>query len=152
MGFDPGRIVQHPVKCVSESAFQCLLGPPGQFALHFRGVDRVAVIVPFAVVDKLDALFARTDIRVWREFVEHAAHTAYEVEVGPFLVRTDIVPLPGITFLEYTYEGARMVFHIKPVPHVAAAPIYRDRLAAYRIESGVRNKLFRELPGAVVIG
>ncbi|MNV50259.1 hypothetical protein D3C71_1422610 [compost metagenome] len=68
------------------------------------------------------------------------------------VVTTDIVGFPYHTFGNDLIQRARMVFDIQPVTHLRTVAIHRQRFAGNGIEDHQRDKFFREVVRAVVVG
>lgn len=125
-------------------------GPPAEFAVNLRGVNRVAAVVAGAVFHEGNEL-ARTAAELRGEFINEVADEFHDAEVGPFVVAADAVGLASAPAQEGLPEGLRVVGHVEPVAHVHAVAINRDGLAGGSLVDDDRNELLGELARAVVV-
>ena len=76
----------------------------------------------------------------------------YQFYVLPFVVTANIICFSASAFVEYQINGLRMVSYVKPVTNVLSPSVNGQRLLLYYITDYERNKFFRVLTGAVVVG
>ena len=76
----------------------------------------------------------------------------HNFKVGLFVMATYVVHFTFHTFANHQVDSFAMVFHIKPVAHVAAVAVDRKFLSFQNILDDKRDQLFGEVIRAVVIG
>ena len=145
---EPLAIVEIPSHGLAHSAVERFGGTPRHFAAQLRGVDRVAAVVPRAVLDESHE--ARV-VAARRELAQDSADRADDVEVRHLGVAADIVRRAGTPSCEHRPDRRAMIADVKPVANVAPIAIHRQRLAGDRVDDHQRDQLLRKLQRAVVV-
>src|SRR5437762_12782898 len=78
-GREPGLVLQVPAYGARKSRIECLPRRPPELAADLRRVDRVAAIVPGAVLDERDAL-GRAAVRLM--LGDDPAQLSHKLEIG----------------------------------------------------------------------
>jgi hypothetical protein len=91
---------------------------------------------------------------VWRRgqhFVEQLADRGDDIEIGALAVAADIVALAWPASGQDRVQRAGVVLDIKPVAHIVALAVNRDRLAVQRLQDRQRDQFFGEMVGPVIV-
>ena len=76
---------------------------------------------------------------------------AHDVDVFPLVEAADVIGLGHLAIVEDGIDGAGVVFNVEPVAHVLALAVDGQGFAVAYIVNEKRDKLLRELVGAVVV-
>ena len=83
--------------------------------------------------------------------VHQLTYQADDVDVGPFVLATNVVHLTHSATLDHRVDGPGVIAHVQPVAHIPTVAIHRQRLAAKNIHDQQRNQLFGKVIGPVVV-
>src|SRR5688572_20375385 len=90
----PGAVFEIPVNRLLESRRKRLLRPPAERALDLAGIDRVAAVVPGAILYERDQGLEAVTRLTWRgRGVENAANLPNDIYVALLVVPADVVGL-----------------------------------------------------------
>src|SRR3546814_15626206 len=84
--------------------------------------------------------------------VEQRADGVDDLDVRALGVTADVVGLANAATFKHCTDRRAMVADVKPVAHVHAVAVDRQRFAGDRLGDPQRDELFREPVGAVVFG
>ena len=146
----PFLIVEVPAHGFLDSFLELQGRFPAQFLLEFGGVNRVAGVVAQAVRHVGDEVHVLA-FGAAEEPVDGLNHDLDDVDVLPFVEAADVVSFGDLAVMENHVDSAGMVFHEKPVAHVFALTVNRERLLVADVIDKERNQLFGELVRAVVV-
>ena len=76
----------------------------------------------------------------------------HDFEVCFLVVSTNVVHFSVLTFTHNEVDCFAVVFHIKPVAHIATVTVDREMLSFEDILDNQRNQFFREVVRTVVVG
>lgn len=119
--------------------------------MEFGRVDCISKIVACAVCDESDES-ETVSFGVSEKAVNGLDHHLDQIDVLPFVEASDVVGLGGATLVEDEVNGAGVILDIEPVTYILAFSIDRKGLTFAYIIDKQRNKLFRELIRAVIVG
>src|SRR5206468_12893814 len=137
----PGAVVAVPLDGLREAFLEAPLGLPAELA-QLRGVERVAAIVPGAILDVADQR------GVGARELEDALG---DVQVLALLA-ADVVDLARRSLLEHQLDGGAVVACVEPLAPLAAVAVDRERQSVERVRDEEGHELLRVLALAVGIG
>ena len=117
--FPPGLVFEIPLYCFLDAIFKLGLRQPTQLLVDFRRIDGVMLIMAFTVGHINDEGFG------FSEFVEDSLH---HINVGSFVVATDVVDFTDPTVPNDEINRFTMVFHVEPITDVKTRAVDRQRL------------------------
>ena len=123
---------------------------PPKFPLQLSRVYRVSHVVPFPVGNVCDKVHVLT-FRSAEKPVNGPDQHPDDINVLPLVEPADIVCLGYFAFVENKVYSPRMVLHVKPVAHVLALAVHRERPAVPYVVDEQRDQLLRKLVRPVVV-
>src|SRR5438477_12552228 len=75
----------------------------------------------------------------------------HDVDVPPLGIPADVISLTNAAPFQHHHQRASMILDIKPISHVLAFSVHRERLAFEGPYDGERNQLFRKLIRSIIV-
>ena len=147
---EPLAVVKIPSDSLFYSLGELKARLPAEFTLQFGRVDGVAHIVSLSVGDKCYQVIIST-LRTTKQTVNSPDQNLDQIYVLPFIESADVVRLGDLSIMENQVYGLGVVLDIEPVAHVLPLTVDRQRAALTDVIDEQRDKLLRELVGAVVV-
>ena len=74
-----------------------------------------------------------------------------DVQIHPLLAAPDVVHLADLTRRQDARQGATVILHVQPLPHVQTVAVDGKGIAPERVHDHQRDELLGELVGTVVV-
>ena len=139
----PGLVVEIPLDGFLNAVGESGLRQPAQLIVDLGGVDGVAHVVALAVGHKGDQRLGLS---------QRVADELYDIEILHLVVAAHVVDLALGALADDEIDRAAVILDIQPVAHILARSVDRQRLVVQRVCDHERDKLLREVIGAVVVG
>ena len=75
----------------------------------------------------------------------------HDNEIGAFVAAADVISLAHTAALKYARERPGVIVDIKPIANILAVAINWQRLICQALDDHVRDQLFWEVIGAVIV-
>ena len=95
----------------------------------------IAAVVTRTISHESNETPARPECAIGSQFVNNIAYILNHFDILPFAVSADVVSFSDAAPFEDGADGRAMVFHKKPVAHIATVTIDGQRLTFQRIEN-----------------
>ena len=123
---------------------------PVEVSPNLGSVNRVTAVVTRPIDDEVDEI-GKAKPGHWLQFVYNIADESDNLDVGELVSATDIVAFSDKALRQNQLKRASMIVDMKPVAHVTAVSIDRQRPTLKSIYNNERDQLFRKLKRSVVV-
>ena len=141
--FPPLPVFQIPGNGLLDAVGKLGLRQPAQLGMDLGGVDGIAHIVALPVCHIGDQAL---------RLAQGLANDLDDVDILHLVVAADVVDLAHTALVDDQIDGLAVIFHIKPVTYLQALSVNREFLIIKCMKNYQRNKFFREMIRAVIIG
>ena len=103
------------------------------------------------VRDERDQFVARTS-GGRLEPIEQLADRLHNSEIGALIATADVVSFANPAALNHVRERLSVILNVEPIAYVLTVAINRQRFVGEAPDDHVRDQLFREMIGAIIVG
>src|SRR6266498_3372116 len=73
------------------------------------------------------------------------------IDVMPFVAGAHVIDRTRSSLFQGEEDRPTVIVNVNPISYIAAVAVYRDRFIVERVRERQRQKLFRKLPGTIII-